>query len=195
MLVAGIKTPVPMDELESHLREDMEQQVRAGLSAQQAFEAAVQRIGQAEALEAEFAKMVEPEETRERKLKLLCIVFTVLAYLAPFALNVPKPWSGMNATEQWLGLAAVALTVLSPFSGLYIHRFLPIIPDKRVRTCVQFASVLPVLIWPCVFTFVILPRVELTIGQVNVATLWAISPLAVFGGLILGLDEAAQASR
>lgn len=194
MLVAGIKTPVPMEELESHLREDMEQQMRAGLSAQQAFAAAVRRIGQAKALEAEFAKMAEPEETRERKQKLLCIVLTVLAYLGPFALNVPKPWSGMNATEQWLGLAAVALTVLAPFSGLYLHRFLPVIPDRRIRTGVQFASALPVLVWPCVFTFVILPRVELTIGQMEVATLWAISPLAVFGGLIFGLDEAARRS-
>jgi hypothetical protein len=38
MLAAGIRTPVPLDELENHLREDVEQQMRSGLSAQQAFE-------------------------------------------------------------------------------------------------------------------------------------------------------------
>src|SRR5216683_2850215 len=45
MLAAGIKTPVPLNELENHLRDDVEQQMRSGLSAQQAFEAAVQGIG------------------------------------------------------------------------------------------------------------------------------------------------------
>ena len=56
MLAAGIKTPAPLDELEIHLREDVEQQKRAGLSEPQAFEAAIQRIGQAGPLKSEFAK-------------------------------------------------------------------------------------------------------------------------------------------
>jgi uncharacterized integral membrane protein len=56
MLAAGIKTPVPLEELESHLRDDMEQQMRSGLSAQRAFEAAVQRIGQADSINGEFKK-------------------------------------------------------------------------------------------------------------------------------------------
>jgi hypothetical protein len=191
MLSAGIKSPVPLDELESHLREDIEREVQTGLNAQQAFEAAVQRIGQARALQAEFAKTAELKEMRERKLKLLCIVFTASAYLAPFALSGPKPWSRMNPTEQWLGLAAIGLSVVSMFSGLFLHRFLPVIPDKRVRTRVQFAGALPLFVWLCVFGFIVLPRVELTVAQLMVATLWAISPLALFGGLICGLDEAA----
>ena len=47
MLAAGIKTPVPLEELESHLREDITQQIQSGLSAQQAFGIAMGRIGQA----------------------------------------------------------------------------------------------------------------------------------------------------
>lgn len=192
MLAAGIKTPVPLEELESHLRQDLEREIRAGLSAPQAFEVAVQRMGRAKALEAEFAKVLEPKETRERKLKLLCIVVAALAYLAPFALAAPKPWSRMNPTEQWLGLAALALSVVGMFSGLFLHRFLPVILDQRVRTRVQFASALPLFVWLCAFVYVILPRVELTVAELSVATLWAVSPLAVFGGLICGLDEAAR---
>ncbi len=190
MLSAGIKSPVPLDELESHLREDIERQIQAGLSAQHAFEAAVQRIGQARALQAEFAKTAELKEMRERKLKLLCIVFTASAYLAPFALSGPKPWSRMNPTEQWLGLAAITLSVVSMFSGFFLHRFLPVIPDKRTRTRVQFAGAFTLFVWLFVFGFIVLPRVELAVAQVTVATLWAISPLALFGGLICGLDEA-----
>ncbi|EEF57437.1 permease prefix domain 1-containing protein [Pedosphaera parvula] len=192
MLATGIKTPALLDELESHLREDVQQQIRSGSSEEQAFEAAVRRIGQAKALEAEFAKVTALKEPRERKLKLLCIMLSGLAYITPLALSAPKPWSRMNPTEQWIGLAAVALTVLSMFSGLFLHRFLPIIRDRRARTRVQFATFLPVMVWICVFAFALLPRVDLTVSQMTVLTLWAIAPLAVFGGLIFGLDEAAR---
>ena len=57
MLAAGIKTPVPLEELESHLREEIERQMKSGLNAQQAFEIAVQKIGQADVLKNEFKKL------------------------------------------------------------------------------------------------------------------------------------------
>ena len=56
MLAAGIKTPVPLEELEGHLREDAERQMRSGSSAQQAFAAAAQRMGPASVLQTEFKK-------------------------------------------------------------------------------------------------------------------------------------------
>jgi hypothetical protein len=56
MLAAGVQSPVPLDELESHLREDIAQQMQSGLDAQAAFAIAVGRIGQATALKKEFAK-------------------------------------------------------------------------------------------------------------------------------------------
>ena len=191
MLAAGIKTPVPLYELENHLREDVEVGIRTGLGPEQAFAAAVRRFGPPRALEAEFAKAMDQRETRERKLKLLSLVLVTLGYLTPFALNAPKPWSQMNRTEQWIGLAAVALTVVSMFSGLFLYRFLPVIPDRRVRSRVQFAGAIPLFVWLCVFVYVVLPRVELTVAQMSVATIWGFSPLAVFGGLLCGLDEAA----
>jgi hypothetical protein len=56
MLAAGIKTPVPLEELEGHLREDIEQQVKAGVSEQQAFEGSASQVGQAEVLKKEFIR-------------------------------------------------------------------------------------------------------------------------------------------
>lgn len=55
MLAAGIKTPVPLEELESHLREDVEERMRSGVTAQQAFETTVRQIGRSEMLQPEFA--------------------------------------------------------------------------------------------------------------------------------------------
>ena len=56
MLAAGIKTPVPLEELESHLREEIERQMRSGLSEQEAISSAVQKIGQPRLLKTEFKK-------------------------------------------------------------------------------------------------------------------------------------------
>jgi hypothetical protein len=78
MLNAGIKTPVPMEELESHLREDIDNQVRAGASAQQAFDAAVLGIGRAGLLRREFAKVDVVGQALKRK---LVWVFSCIAKL------------------------------------------------------------------------------------------------------------------
>ena len=64
MLAAGIQTPVPLEELEAHLREEIEQQIKSGFSPQRAFEVAVQQIGQANPLQKEFKKVQRTVMTR-----------------------------------------------------------------------------------------------------------------------------------
>jgi hypothetical protein len=66
MLSGGIKSSAVLDELEGHLRDDVEAQVRGGLSVDQAFFVAVGRLGQASALESEFEKVGETREAVER---------------------------------------------------------------------------------------------------------------------------------
>jgi hypothetical protein len=57
MSAGGLQTPAVLDELESHLRDDLEAQVRSGSAAEPAFQAAVQRIGQPATLDCEFKKV------------------------------------------------------------------------------------------------------------------------------------------
>lgn len=57
MQAAGVKNRDIVDELESHLREDWAERVRSGESEEQAFEGAVQGVGQASLLKDEFAKL------------------------------------------------------------------------------------------------------------------------------------------
>ena len=45
-----------LDELESHLREDVERQMRSGTDAERAFEVAVKKMGQGSVLKREFEK-------------------------------------------------------------------------------------------------------------------------------------------
>ena len=85
MLAVGIKTPVPLEELEIHLREEIERQIQSGLSTQPAFESAVQRIGQANSLKVEFAKADQTKAIALLGLKsFLLIIFSA----AVIALNI-----------------------------------------------------------------------------------------------------------
>jgi hypothetical protein len=69
MVAAGLKKGEPLDELESHLRDDIQQQIQAGLTTPQAFEIAVERIGGAQALKSEFAKIGHTRMSFLAKLK------------------------------------------------------------------------------------------------------------------------------
>jgi hypothetical protein len=64
MLAVGIKTPVPLEELESHLREETERQTKSGLNEQKAFEDAIQQIGKANMLNNEFEKIAGAAGTK-----------------------------------------------------------------------------------------------------------------------------------
>src|SRR4051812_24203195 len=79
MAAGGIKTPAVLDELESHLREDIQRQVGAGQNEERAFQAAAQRIGKSDLLKAEFAKIEESRKWRAGKIiGIACCVFAGL---------------------------------------------------------------------------------------------------------------------
>jgi hypothetical protein len=69
MMDAGVKSGEVLNELESHLRDDVEQEMRRGLSPQQAFEVAAERMGRAHQLKGEFAKVSRSGSEILRRLK------------------------------------------------------------------------------------------------------------------------------
>jgi len=73
MLAAGINNSSVLDELECHLREDVERGMQSGLSGEAAFQAAVKQIGLPVSLKREFAKVAP------RKRVLLGILKGILA--------------------------------------------------------------------------------------------------------------------
>ena len=99
MLAAGIKTPAPLEELASHLHEEIGRLLESGLDEQSAFHAAVQKIGPAPALQNEFEK-VEVEKARARRLgrhwRIFEIMFLATALLNPFS---PAPWRLFSKLE------------------------------------------------------------------------------------------------
>src|SRR3954470_194867 len=83
MLAAGIRAPVPLEELETHLRDEIEVQVQLGIEPLRAFEAAVREVGQAMVLKKEFAKVSVPVANR-----LKSLVFTLAGVSHQLATNM-----------------------------------------------------------------------------------------------------------
>ena len=83
MLAAGIKTPVPLEELEIHLRDEIERRTKPGSDEEETFNAAAKEIGQAHELRAEFAKIrkLELKEFMKnpRMLSNLALAIVVIA--------------------------------------------------------------------------------------------------------------------
>jgi hypothetical protein len=112
MLAAGIKTPVPLEELENHLREDVEGQRRAGTGVAEAFCFAVQRIGAASVLRVEFNK----DNARKIMKKILIISSGIAGVLVGLALVMPavaqyRHTGAMSNDEPWLFLLGSLLTL------------------------------------------------------------------------------------
>jgi hypothetical protein len=82
MLAAGIESPVPLDELEIHLREEIEQQMKSGMNEPEAFITAVQQIGQVKTLQSEFAKVYRTKAIALLGLKCFLIIIFSTALVA-----------------------------------------------------------------------------------------------------------------
>ncbi len=189
MLTAGITAPVPLEELEIHLREEIEQQTRSGLSVEKAFESAVQKIGRVYVLKTEFAKVNGVKESNKWERRLA--VFISLGVIIPldiyglFKNDISLAW-------RLLGFADVAAIVSAVLGCRYISKSFPFIPNKRIRTAIGLSFGLFSMIGMIVFMKFVLPNFELTEGQLTVVVLWALTLMAAFSVVLAGLEEAAR---
>ena len=195
MLAAGIKTPVPLEELEIHLREEIERQAKAGLNEQDAFTSAVQKLGSAHTVQNEFMKVDKTHGAL--KWKRMEIGLTLATILVPllFGAIVLKRASFIDMTpaEELSSLAALAAFSLLAWSGRLGHRFLPVIQNRRIRDAILFSCCVPLMLWWVVFFRLILPRHDFTMGEFLVAFTWAFfTPAGACIGLHWGIETAAQ---
>ena len=84
MLAAGIQSPVPLEELENHLREEIEQHIRSGASEQAAFEISAANMGRPGNLDREFKK-----DKRTSMKKIAIIVLGIIGILVGPAVFLP----------------------------------------------------------------------------------------------------------
>ena len=195
MLAAGIQAPVPLEELECHLREEIERQMKAGLNEQDAFTAAVQKLGSADTVQTEFMKVDKIQGAL--KWKLMEIGLTLMTILFPLVMGgiVLKRanFIDMTAAEERSSLLALAVFSLLAWTGRLGHRLMPIIQNRRIRDAILFSCCAPLMLWWVVFFRLILPRQEFTMGELMVAFDWAFfTPAGVCIGLNWGIETAAR---
>jgi hypothetical protein len=193
MLAAGIKSPVPLEELENHLRDEIDWQMKLGRSEAEAFMPAVQEIGPAHTVQNEFEKVEKTEEEREWKAGQNALVASLGVASLVFGGTVLFN-SEMTFGQRLAGLAAVAMITVLAGVGRLSCRIFPAIRVRRNRTAVTAisASVLCV-IWVGLFDRFILPGYEFPFGQYWAALLWsACPPCGAFFGLAWGIGAAAR---
>jgi hypothetical protein len=140
MLGAGVKTEEVLNELESHLRDDIEQEMRTGLSSQQAFELAAQKMGEAHQLKGEFAKVNRPRSDILRKLKEF-IVGRSAAKLPPLIAYAPAAHQTLEfaraeaplLNHDFIGTEHVLLGLLKSHSD--------VVPNVMRRLGLEFDSI------------------------------------------------------
>jgi len=192
MLEAGIKTPVPLEEVEIHLREEIERQLKSGLSEQEIFDSAVQKIGSAHTIQYEFEKVEKAAEDRQWKEGQIWLG-AILGLLQLIVIGSVLFNSDMRFGQRMSGLAAIATSfLLLAVVGRLGHQAFPVIRARRVRIVIIFLSgVLLGAIWFWVFGRFLLPGDDF--GQYLATLLWVnCPPLGVFTGLIWGIEIAAR---
>ncbi len=112
MLASGIKTPVPLAELENHLRDDIAALIATGTPEAEAFQIATARIGSPSPLQTEFCKLGNrPSRPATLGLWFWAIgMVTVLAFLS----------KGFFAGRLSLLLGAHILSLTAGYSAAFL---------------------------------------------------------------------------
>jgi len=93
MRAGGLGDPGVLDELEAHLRDDVDAQTEAGLAGEAAFAASVAHLGQVDVLQSEYARCEAPGHGR------LWEAFLLLAEIP-----APQPAMNMNPANPKLSI-------------------------------------------------------------------------------------------
>jgi hypothetical protein len=171
MAAGGIKSARVLDELESHLRDEIEGQIYSGASEQNAYRAAVAGIGRAGALKTEFAKL-ENSERRERRTFLLAFYFGSVAFML-----LINTWTllayELSPLERGLGISAVSLVCLYLAWLPHWLKSLPSALYDRLARAIKMASSL-VWVWPMWALLEAEHVVHLEVGIVPSTIFWCL---------------------
>jgi hypothetical protein len=185
MAAGGIKAVEVLDELESHLRDEIERQMQTGSSEEEAYHQAVSRIGDVKLLKAEFAK-ARLARRRSRKgwyaFYFGSIVFMVLI----------NSWTlaeyDISRLGRLFGFSAVWVT------GLYLaclpHWLQSLAPVRSA----QFLKVLKVAtnllwVWPLWALATTTHAVHVELGISIETALWCLYGAVCLSALAWGLSQ------
>lgn len=199
MLAAGIKTPVPLEELESHLREEIERQTKSGANSEQAFKLAAEQIGKGESLQEEFRKVEEVERIRKSEQRKRRHEWVDRFTLVEGALFVPgciafglfSRRREMSTGQILLCLGALVTSILFTLVGRRFGKIVPTIRDRRL----QFAAFLgPIFLYIALFEWVC-NFVALDMAHLGIFFFWMFAPACGFMRCYIEWFERGEAAR
>ena len=193
MLAAGIQTPVPLEELESHLREDVQELTASGMEPPAALAAAIKKIGLPIPLQAEFTKVDKKSRLTEQYV-IKVLVYTIwFCFVLPLYLYTFCKYD-MNWVWRSAGIANVILATLAILYCKQINAWFPVIPNRRIRLTIGISTAVCGVAGMVIFMNFILPHFSLTMGQLVVAVLWGLTAMSIGGAIQAGLEEASKRS-
>ncbi len=137
MLAAGIDQPEPLAELESHLRDDVDQRLQAGAEVQLAFETAVQHVGQAHLLKQEFARAHWANQVPVGLKRSLLAFAGVPIHYPDTNMNTPSS----NLDSRWATYLRAAAFLL-PAASLWFFACMFLMPKLR-QVCMESGIAVP----------------------------------------------------
>lgn len=168
LVADGIISHKVQDELECHLRDDIRQQLRSGFNEQQAFEIAVQNMGQVGALKAEFSKLTSRAKARISKIvRISCFIAAALfALLSSHQYVVP----GTNSSARLPGLAFIGMITVYLCSLPYLNTIFAAYKGGCVKISMEIVGT---LVWLGSGMFILANMNSIETG----AALWAMMPV------------------
>ncbi|HLX68433.1 MAG TPA: permease prefix domain 1-containing protein [Verrucomicrobiae bacterium] len=196
MRAAGINSPVPLDELESHLREDIGQRIHSGATPEQAFALAVKQIGSGEKLKAEFSKVEDTKRMRakENLRRWSIVIGTAFVYLvlsSAWYLGVRSGKLEITGVEVVLAAGAMAPMILLGWAGRSLAKTLPVISENWI-----IVIALATLFAGAALFRVCFPVISPTnLVHLQIVTLWLLSPMLGFGNCVSAWFDRCAAIR
>ena len=193
MLAAGIKTPVPLEELENHLREDIDRQMQSGMSAEPSFGVAVKNRPGSRAQKG-IQKNKRPDGNtgghKTGRSHFCCRRIILSAVHVPSLSSSQRiEFDGENAR---IGRYAITVAT-SVLSWRYNHKLLPVIRNHRLEGLLALCAMGEVC-FGCDSAFsIILPEARTPKHFAGSVYFWSrMDAMAILGGVGHGLEKAAS---
>jgi hypothetical protein len=177
---SGITSAEILDELEGHLRDEVEEQMRSGETPENAFKSAITQVGHSRELGREFSKLAPPAAQRPKYLRVFCFLSAAL-----IAINAAPLIQGLAASASISrAIAFTGLLVIAAYLGAlpFCYRRLPSLRRPAVAWALNFGSLL-VTFWILLALLSALQFVQIKLDEGAVQLFWAAVP-AYFATLL-----------
>ena len=187
MFAAGVKSADVLDELETHLRDEIESQMRSGTDEENAFQVAISRLGEPLPLREEFAKLTK-SIGRHRFLKICYLGFIPCMFL----INL---WTlleyELSLAERIVGGAAIS------FIGLYLLRLPYLLDSLPSDAYLRMAKIIKLAVslfwlWPMWALLEALHIVSSGMGIVPTMVVWSLYAAVMMTAIAFGINGSSR---